>query len=244
MRTAAVRVRCHTRPLDYEHMSACPIGGCERPAWCRGLCTAHYFRLRRTGDVRADLPISARKRSPTCVVEGCERDTYARAMCEMHYRRMRRNGDPLVVLRSPEPKECSVAGCDERAEARGWCHGHLQRWLRKGDVVPHDPLVRRKYPATCTIEGCERPARVKGLCKTHYGRTIRYGDALPDLPIKIVTGNGSISHGYRNVPVPLDLRHLVNGETQVIEHRLVMAQHLGRSALSRRGRSSSERRPD
>ena len=35
-------------------------------------------------------------------------------------------------------------------------------------------------------------------------------------------------HGYRNVPVPVELRHLTGGSAWFSEHRLAMAQHLGR----------------
>jgi hypothetical protein len=54
------------------------------------------------------------------------------------------------------------------------------------------------------------------------------GDPRPEEPIRKVDGTGSISHGYRKVPVPEEHRHLVGGFTQVGEHRLVMALHLGR----------------
>jgi hypothetical protein len=37
-----------------------------------------------------------------------------------------------------------------------------------------------------------------------------------------------VNHGYKIVPVPRELRHLTRGETPVAEHRLVMAQMLGR----------------
>jgi hypothetical protein len=48
----------------------------------------------------------------------------------------------------------------------------------------------------------------------------------------VATGDGSLSHGYWKVPVPPNLRHLTNGETPVAEHRLVVAQHLGRPLYS------------
>jgi hypothetical protein len=46
--------------------------------------------------------------------------------------------------------------------------------------------------------------------------------------VRKVTGIGYVNHGYRIVPVPVELRHLTNGETGVAEHRLVMAISLGR----------------
>jgi HNH endonuclease len=36
----------------------CSVEICERRAYARGLCFAHYTRLRRTGDIRADLPLN------------------------------------------------------------------------------------------------------------------------------------------------------------------------------------------
>jgi hypothetical protein len=54
------------------------------------------------------------------------------------------------------------------------------------------------------------------------------GSVRTDEPIRAVTGEGSISHGYRKVGVPPVERHLSGGETQALEHRLVMARHLAR----------------
>jgi hypothetical protein len=45
----------------------------------------------------------------------------------------------------------------------------------------------------------------------------------------VVTGDGSLSHGYLWVTVIKDRRHLVPaGRKADFEHRLVMAEHLGR----------------
>lgn len=163
-----------------------------------------------------------------CSIQGCAGITYARGLCEKHYRRLRRNGDPLKLFRSSEPRPCSVAGCGKVAESRGLCHGHYLRWLRRGDIDEEVPLARRKQPGQCVVEGCGRPPKARGLCKGHYHRLLRHGDVRADVPIRVVTGAGSISHGYRKVPVPRHLRHLTRGETPVAEHRFEMAKHLGR----------------
>ncbi len=67
-----------------------------------------------------------------------------------------------------------------------------------------------------------------GLCGTHYKRALKHGDPRADVPIRIARGDGGLSHGYWKVPVPPRLRHLTNGEPTIAEHRLVMAQVLGR----------------
>jgi hypothetical protein len=149
----------------------------------------------------------------------------------MHYKRQLRHGDVLAdtpkhgTVRST----CSVPGCEQPVDGWGWCHGHYQRWQRTGDVQPDQPLDRRRQPETCTIDGCGRPSQGRGLCMTHLGRLRKFGDVKADVPVRIVTGEGSLSHGYWKVPVPSELRHLTNGDTAVGEHRLVMAQHLGRA---------------
>ncbi len=123
---------------------------------------------------------------------------------------------------------CKVTSCGRPVSTRGWCHGHYLRWYRTGDVQPDIPLGRRRQPEQCTVPGCERGSKVRGLCRTHYKRQINHGDVRAQQPIRIVTGEGSLTHGYLKVPVPPELRHLTSGETAIAEHRLVMAQHLGR----------------
>ncbi|HWB65288.1 MAG TPA: HNH endonuclease [Mycobacteriales bacterium] len=89
------------------------------------------------------------------------------------------------------------------------------------------PLSRR-VNATCTVSDCTNNATARGLCTTHRARVRKAGDVLADVPIRRVSGTGSISHGYRIVPVPKAMRWLVGGDRTAAEHRLVMAEMLGR----------------
>ena len=125
-------------------------------------------------------------------------------------------------------KECSIEGCSRQAVSRGWCHGHYQRWVRLGDVMPDRPLGRQVNFA-CSIDGCDRDAYARQLCKTHYRRWLASGDPQGSKPVREIAGEGYVHHGYFVVPVPAELRHLTNGESPCLEHRLVMAQVLGRA---------------
>jgi hypothetical protein len=80
----------------------------------------------------------------------------------------------------------------------------------------------------CSIEGCDRPHKAKGYCAAHYKRFLTTGDPRADQPIREVAGEGFLSHGYKYLSVPDEVRYLVPGETKVSEHRLVMAKSLGR----------------
>jgi hypothetical protein len=210
----------------------CSVGSCDRKAWCRGMCVAHYFRWRNTGDVNADRPIGARKNPTVCDVEDCDRQVYARRLCEMHYRRRLRHGSTDRAVAS-EVSECRIEGCEKPSDARRLCHGHLQRLLRGGDVREAEPLTRRKYPTTCTVEGCGRKTRARGLCHSHYRRLRIHGDVMADIPIRTIRPEGSLNRGgYRTVPVAPELLHLTGGQTSYAEHRLVMAQYLNRPLMS------------
>lgn len=188
----------------------CSVPTCDGEIFTRGWYSAHYFRCKRTGDIRADEPVRDQGApKPICGVEVCDRPRYARGWCQKHYKRARRHGDPLHGADRPE--ECTVDGCDRALDGRGLCHGHLQRLLRNGDVDAQTPLGRRRQPATCTVEGCDKPSNAKGLCRAHRNRQREHGDALRDLPLRAAAGDGYIHHGYRIVPVPDEFRHLTHG---------------------------------
>lgn len=157
-----------------------------------------------------------------------------RGWCGAHYTRWRRHGDVFaeIPIGRRRPPPCTVDRCTRVAEGRGLCHGHLQRLLRTGGVQADVPLAPRQAQQCSVLtdgERCERRAKAAGLCTTHYARARKHGEPLKDQPIRVVTGEGSLSHGYWYVPVSKDQQHLTGGTTWVGEHRLVMARHLGRA---------------
>ena len=172
--------------------------------------------------------LHAREESPRydrrCTVDGCEAPHYGRGLCEKHYRRWRRTGSVHIIAR---PDCCTVEGCDRPVDANGLCHGHDQRLRRNGDVDQATPLDRRRQDPTCEVDGCERPSHGHGLCRTHLARLETHDDVLADVPVA-TPGDGHENKGYWYVPVPPELRWLTNGETNAAEHRLRMAQYLGR----------------
>ena len=144
----------------------------------------------------------------------------------MHYRRVLRTGDPGPAGPiTREKSACAAANCDKDSEAWGYCHGHYQRLLRKG-TVSDEPL--RKPGHLCSVDDCPRLRQANGYCGAHYKRVLATGDPQAERPIRVTTGEGSLSHGYLNIPVPRELRYLVGGFRSVGEHRLIMALHLGR----------------
>jgi len=119
---------------------------------------------------------------------------------------------------------CSIEGCDRPAMKRGWCATHYSRWHRTGDPAELTP-VRTLYGPDdiCAAEGCGRPPKTKGWCKAHYARWLRDGGpGIHDLRQRgrVPKERWFDKKGYVMVRT---------GPGEYIqEHRLAMAQHLGR----------------
>lgn len=147
----------------------------------------------------------------------------------MHYRRVLRTGKPGPPGKLRQRGVCRVDGCEEPHDADGLCHGHYQRLLRTGSIGE----ARLRRPGRlCSVAGCGRPHKARGYCAAHYKRVLVHGHPKADEPVRRCDGNGHISHGYKQVSVPKELRHLSNGATKIAEHRLVMALKIGRALSS------------
>lgn len=115
-------------------------------------------------------------------------------------------------------RTCSIDGCDSPHSARGWCGLHYRRWCRSGDPLA---LIGRPMRA-CEVDGCTGAYLARGYCATHYQRWRKSGDPGPAKRLNRPAGTGSYCYGYLLVQV--------DGR-QVMQHRLVMEQILGRALL-------------
>lgn len=163
-----------------------------------------------------------------CEAAGCSAVVYARGLCSRHYRQQLRHG---AVQPDAAPQSCRTDGCSRRAVTRGWCLGHYLRWHRTCDDRPQVPLAR-PVRDNCSVMGCDKGAHSAGLCRAHARRQRVHGDPERGGPLRTSTGGGSLNNGYWWIGVPAELRHLVPaGRRADFEHRLVMAQRLGRPLL-------------
>ena len=127
----------------------------------------------------------------------------------------------------PKPKSiCKFIGCGKKVTGRGWCPTHYSRWWYHGDpeVLLHRPLGSR----TCNINNCAKTAETRDWCGMHYERWRKHGDPTIVLKawalVKPEMRKFKTTRGYILVKYP--------GEPEVLEHRLIMEQHLGRPLKS------------
>ena len=108
------------------------------------------------------------------------------------------------------------------------CASHNLRAKKYGDPLVGPPIKHPHPTGVCSIAGCGKPHIAQGYCNLHYGRWKRYGD--PHMTLIRAKGEGTINtNGYRMIYKPNDPYANKNGS--VLEHRWVMAQHLGRPLL-------------
>lgn len=168
----------------------CSVPGCGRPGRIkngRALCGGHETRLRRHGDVQADVPL--RGPAPdTCTREGCKEPHRASGYCAQHYRFWRereRDGRPCPVETQQGPCARPIT-----SKKHGMCSAHAARMTYYGDArgdIPIGEIPRERKPKKpCAVEGCERIAKfLDGLCPAHHDRLTRYGEVMAHQPIKV-----------------------------------------------------------
>jgi len=189
----------------------CSVVECTKTVHCAGMCGMHHSRLLNHGTTTDPRPI--------CSVDGCgEHSSTHGTMCAVHRNRVRKGGDPNVA-RPP----CSIEGCHRESYVAGMCTAHYNRYRETGSattpIEPKRQPVRRR--ALCAVEGCSNVHYSMDYCMRHYRRWRTHGDPTKSLIAE--HGTGYMHGDYRRIHVNCK---------PVLEHRHVMAQHLGRDLLA------------
>src|SRR5690348_2040683 len=160
---------------------------------------------------------------PLCSDASCTKKAIAKGLCTKHYQRVRRKiveriFECPVCLRTIVTINSKKKYCDTRCLSMSQTLEVRRRLISQG-IVSTKP---------CAVPGCiaELTRRGKGFCGRHYAKLIRGGDPFaPDREY----GQWTISDGYR-------VRTIKNGDgsqSRIMEHRLVMAEVLGRPLTAR-----------
>jgi len=143
--------------------------------------------------------------------------------------------DPLRVVSYGDDAQCGLKGCTRRPKARGLCMYHYQRARKSGALEAKIERVSKYQCEPCIVKGCTGRPVSRFMCSKHAqqreagiidenGRQLRplinRGRTPKDGPIY----DGA---GYVLVRPPADYTGPTR-QGRVLEHRLVVAQKLGR----------------
>lgn len=129
----------------------------------------------------------------------------------MHYQRWHRHGS--TDLPPKEDRVCKIEGCEA-----------IQDFRRLELCRVHHRETWRERRGICKIEKCGRQARHRSLCQTHYTQYREkqpFSVIQPRVPREEHEGGWKTNyHGYREKVV---------GGRKVLQHTVVMEEHLGRA---------------
>lgn len=111
--------------------------------------------------------------------------------------------------------ECVREQCDRRSKRRsGLCEYHY----RESKVRP-----------ACKVDGCDTPRKALEMCNKHYQTFKRNGDPEAWLRKRAEVGDTKVNnYGYVLEYCP-EYERTQEGKGWVMQHRLVMSRHLGRT---------------
>ena len=125
---------------------------------------------------------------------------------------------------------CTIENCSNKVNAKGYCSNHYRAWRKFGDPLGMSDKHKATFIKICTIEGCGRPKKAKGLCSMHAQRLHRHKD-----PHKVIKREKLprilVNKKDRYFAVDAKGHPNANKAGKILEHRLVMSEHIGRPLL-------------
>ena len=90
-------------------------------------------------------------------------------------------------------------------------------------------MLTKTLPRNCFVLGCNNRVTHRNMCQSHAGHLRKWGNPLGKPDKKNYTAQGYVMLGKTQVPPWFESMIRTNGGTRgVLEHRLIMAEALGR----------------
>ena len=154
-----------------------------------------------------------------CEHDGCNKELLRARFCPHHTN--------LFKIESYAYGTCKNEACAKPSRGNGGlCQTHYaESRRRKNGILPKGS---EKEPQKCKTEGCSRNVRAKGMCRNCYSKD-RNGITPGTGRIKGQRGHSSINgSGYVIIYNPELAKEWGLTGWYVLEHRLIMSEHLGR----------------
>lgn len=147
----------------------CSIDGCVGragiPGTGRGMCNAHYKKLRKYGD-----PLHVVRKRNVCSVDDCERFVFSQSWCSMHYSRWKRYGSPTFRLPGDVVDGKRICpGCSvdrplaDWGQGQGYCRrcaaDRTRQWRSRNPqyvAAPRDPVRQAAYSRSWRMKNPDR----------------------------------------------------------------------------------------
>ena len=148
-------------------------------------------------------------------------------LCTTHYAKDR----TAKLEADPNSKRCRLEYCNRVHDSKGLCYQHREQ-LRNGlELTPIKEIAPYGTNDTvCMMVECNRPTDALMLCHQHYKNFVKNGRDKEKLKPIGRTTTPDLRHvsskGYVAVVNPSS--PYVEGKRKVLEHRMVMADHLKR----------------
>lgn len=190
----------------------CSIEGCEKPLAARGLCGMHYYRDRKGLPMEPERLV--RRPSDKGVCSVCGESGYVSGLCRRHYDQRTRGREFTSTANTC--KSCGAAFTPNTiGRPRQFC------------VDCQTSSASKARRPQCSVDGCSRTSHARGLCAMHYRRLTEKGSVGSAEPI--------FEPGVRKPRQYHKSGYVVRWVPErgpVLEHRLVMEEHLGRLLAS------------
>lgn len=142
----------------------CSAVECLKPALCKGLCNAHYLRMRK--GLNMDSPVRIQGKNRKCKIEDCGKKHYGNDYCVNHWRTWNRQNIKLKLIEMMGGK-CTV--CKNTYHHAAFDFHHLDPSKKKFSItdkiqnLSFEELIKETKKCILLCVNCHRIEHAREL---------------------------------------------------------------------------------